>query len=331
MGLLHLVKEHHGVGFSPHGLRQLAALVVAHISGRRSDEPGHGVLLHVLAHVDADHIVLIVEQRLRQGLGQLRLAHAGGAQEQEGADGLGGILDARLGAENGLRHLLHALVLADHPLVEQFVQMKGLAALALRQLRHRNVSPLGHNAGDLVLGHTLVHQAQILVLHPLLLLIQLFLQLRQFAVLQLRRLVQVISLLGLLDLPVHLLDLLPQGGQFIHRRLLILPLGLLGRKFIVELRQLLLQIRQSLPAQAVGLLLEGRLLDLHLHDLPGQLIQLRGHGVQLRLHHGTGLVHQVDGLVRQETVADVPVGQHRRRHQGRVRDLHPVVHFVPLF
>ena len=43
-------------------------------------------LLHVLAHVDADHRVLVVEQELGQRPGQLGLADAGRAEEDEGAD-----------------------------------------------------------------------------------------------------------------------------------------------------------------------------------------------------------------------------------------------------
>jgi hypothetical protein len=43
------------------------------------------VLLHELAHVDAHHVVFAVEQEAGQRLAQLRLADAGGAEEQERA------------------------------------------------------------------------------------------------------------------------------------------------------------------------------------------------------------------------------------------------------
>ena len=42
-------------------------------------------------------------------------------------------------------------------------------------------------------------------------------------------------------------------------------------------------------------------------------------------------VDQVNRLVGQETVGDVAVGQLGRGHDGRVGDLHAVVHFVALF
>ena len=43
-----------------------------------------------------------------------------------------------------------------------------------------------------------------------------------------------------------------------------------------------------------------------------------------------GLVHQIDGLVGQEAVRDVPARQHRRRHEGAILELHPVMGLVAL-
>ena len=77
--LFDFVKQHHRIGLSAHGLGQLAALLVAHVSRRRSDQAGHGEFLHVLAHVDAYHGLLVVKQRLCQRLGQLGFAYAGRA------------------------------------------------------------------------------------------------------------------------------------------------------------------------------------------------------------------------------------------------------------
>mmetsp|Transcript_12243 Transcript_12243/g.49159 ORF Transcript_12243/g.49159 Transcript_12243/m.49159 type:complete len:205 (+) Transcript_12243:169-783(+) len=48
VGLFELVKQHNAVGAAAHGLRQGTALLVAHVPGRRADEPAHGELLHVL-------------------------------------------------------------------------------------------------------------------------------------------------------------------------------------------------------------------------------------------------------------------------------------------
>ena len=85
---------------------------------------------------------------------------------------------------------------------------------------------------------------------------------------------------------------------------------------------------QTLAAQTVVLLLKRLFLNLQLHDTPSQLIQLCGHGIQLCLDQSTRLIHKVDGLIRQETVGNIPVGKGSRSHKGAVRDLHTVEYFI---
>ena len=136
-----------------------------------------------------------------------------------------------------------------------FIQMQGLIPLAFCELCHRDPRPPGNDPGDLLFRNAFMDQAQILVLYLLLLGLQLLFQLRKPSVLELRRLIQVILLLGVLDLAVQALDLLTQAGKPVHRCLLVLPLGLLGGKGVMKLRQLLLEIRQPLLAQMVGFLL----------------------------------------------------------------------------
>ena len=83
MRLLDLIKQHHGVRGAADGIGELAGLVVADIAGRGTDEPRHGVLVLEFAHVKADQPLLRPEQCLRQRPGQLRLAYASRAEEQE--------------------------------------------------------------------------------------------------------------------------------------------------------------------------------------------------------------------------------------------------------
>ena len=87
--------------------------------GRRADQPGDRVLLHVLAHVEADELVAEVQREL---LGELGLADAGRTGEEEAAGRA-----IRL-AEPGARPLDRArdgadrLFLAEHDAAERFLE-----------------------------------------------------------------------------------------------------------------------------------------------------------------------------------------------------------------
>jgi hypothetical protein len=85
VGLLDLVQQHHRVGVLVDRVGEQAALVEAHVAGRRADEPRDRVALAVLAHVEAEKLHA---QHLRELLGELGLADARGAREEEAADGL---------------------------------------------------------------------------------------------------------------------------------------------------------------------------------------------------------------------------------------------------
>ena len=87
--LLDLVEQDHRVRAPPHRLGELAALFVADVAGRRADEARHGVLLHVLRHVDAHHRPLVVEQELGERACELGLADSRRTEEEERADRAG--------------------------------------------------------------------------------------------------------------------------------------------------------------------------------------------------------------------------------------------------
>ena len=325
--LLDLVEEEDGVGLAPHRLGELPALFVADVAGRGADQPRHVVPLHVLAHVDADEVVLAVEERRGQGLGELGLADAGRPEEDERADRPPRVLDAGAGADDGVGDQLDRLVLADHALVEDLLQAQQLVALALDQAGDRDAGPARDDLGDLLFGHLLAQQAPLALRRreALLLGAELALELGELAVAQLGGAVQVVGALGLLDLPPHLLDLSAHRPQLLDLGLLGLPLRAHRVGLGLQVGELLAQRLQPLLARLVALLLERRLFDLELHDAARHLVELLRHRVDLGADHGAGLVDEVDRLVGQEAVADVAVGEHRRRHQRVVLDAHAVV------
>ena len=85
MGFLDLIEQHHTIRASPNCLGQLAAFIVANISGRCSDQPSDRVLLHVFRHIQPDHRSLVVKEELCESACQFGLADAGWSQEKERA------------------------------------------------------------------------------------------------------------------------------------------------------------------------------------------------------------------------------------------------------
>ena len=110
-----------------------------------------------------------------------------------------------------------------------------------------------------------------------------------------------------------------------------LPLGPHSSDLGPLISQFLAQGFQSFLAGRISFLFQRRFLDFQLHYPSSHLIQLRGHGIHFRANSGASLVHQVDGLVRQEPVTDVAIGKHCSRHQGTVLDFYPVMYLESLF
>ena len=81
--LFDFVKEHDGVRAATDRFGELAAFLVADVSRRGPDQTSHGVTLHVLRHVDADHRVLVIEKVFGQRTRQLGLPHTGRSHEDE--------------------------------------------------------------------------------------------------------------------------------------------------------------------------------------------------------------------------------------------------------
>ena len=324
--LLHLVEQHHRVRLAPHRLGELAALLVADVSGRRADQAADRVPLLVLAHVDPDHVLLGVEQGRRQRLGQLGLAHPGRPEEDERPDRPARVLDARTGPDDRVGDQPDCLVLADDPLVQDRVQPQDLLPFPLLQAADRDAGPAGHDRGDLVAGHDLAEQPGAAAPggQPLLLGPEPPLELGELAVAQLGGPVQVVVALGLLGLAPDLLDLLAQLLHPAQRLPLGLPLGPHGVGLGAQVGQLPAQLGQPGLAGRVVLLGQRGLLDLQPHDPAGELVELGRHRVDLGPEHRAGLVDQVDRLVRQEPVGDVAMAERHGGDQGVVLDLHAV-------
>ena len=148
------------------------------------------MLLHVLAHIDADHQLFIVEEKLRQRPRQFRFPHACCSEENERADRPLGVGETCAAAPHGIRHALERVILADNPLPQPLFHVHELLRFAFQQPANRNARPLAHELGDVFLIDFFFQHGRV-SLHcgkSLLGLLQLALRRRNLAVTDLRHL-----------------------------------------------------------------------------------------------------------------------------------------------
>ena len=84
MSLFYFVKQDDGVWLRANLIGQLTALIVTNIAGRRTNQTGHRVLLHVLGHIQTNHGVFIPKDCLSQRFAQLCFTNTGWTQEDKG-------------------------------------------------------------------------------------------------------------------------------------------------------------------------------------------------------------------------------------------------------
>ncbi len=158
VSLLDLVEQQHRVGPPADGLGQLASLVVTDVAGGRADQPAHGVLLHVLAHVETNHRPLVVEQELGQRPSELGLSDPCRAEEDERADRAIWIAQSGPGPPDGVGHRAHGLGLTHHSAVQALLHLDELLDLAFHQLDDGDAGPAGHDLCDVFLVDFLLEE-----------------------------------------------------------------------------------------------------------------------------------------------------------------------------
>ena len=161
MCLLNLIEKYNAVRFPTNGFCQLSALLVSNISRRSSDQSGYRVFLHVLAHVDTNHILLIIEKSLCKGFGKLCFTNTGRSKEQERTDWFGRIFDSCFGTKDGIGYTAHTFLLTDNTFVELIFQMKQFGTLSLCQPCYRNASPTGNDPCDFIVCYYFVDKASV--------------------------------------------------------------------------------------------------------------------------------------------------------------------------
>ncbi len=276
--------------------------------------------------------MLVGEHELGQALGQLGLAHARRAQEEERTDRLGRIVQAGPRATHRVGHRLQRLVLTDDTAAQGVFHLQQLLALALQHLLDRHPGPAADHGGDL-LGVDHFRRQGLLRADTALAGLgfrQATLQGRDLAILQLAGAREVTGPLSRRQVGAQAVQGLAGLGGAADLVLLGLPAR--GHLVAAELQVIDLdfEVFQPLPRGRVGFLGQGLALDLQLHQAAVDFVELLGLGVDRHPHPAGGLVHQVDGLVGQEAVGDVAVAERGGGDEGAIGDPHPVVHLVLL-
>ena len=327
MRLLDFVEEDDRVRFAADSFGQLATLVVAHVSRRGTDQTCRAELLLVFAHVDTRHHVLIIKQIVSQRLGQLRLTHTRGTEEDERTDRPLRVLETGTAAADSIGDGGDSLVLADDTLVEFLLEVEQLLALALQHLAHGDTRPARNHIGDIVAINLLLDHGGT-ALHGVELLLNLFdflLLLFDFAVADFGYFAVVALALGFVGFKFQVLDINLILLNLVDLLLFALPLSLLLRFLFLEVSDFLVQLGELL---LVILTLDGLALNLQLLDTAGNLVQGFRHRVHLHTEAGGSFIHQVNRLIRQETVGDVPARKLDGSDDGVILDTHLVMVLV---
>ncbi len=152
VGFFDFVEEDDAVRVAADGFAELAAFLVADVAGRRADQPGDGVFFHVFAHVEANEGEFVVEQESGEGAGQFGFADAGWAEEEEGAQGAGGVLETAAGAADGVGDGGDGFRLADDATGEAFLHFDEFLAFAFEHAGDGDAGPGGDDLGDVFGG-----------------------------------------------------------------------------------------------------------------------------------------------------------------------------------
>ncbi len=210
--------------------------------------------------------------------------------------------------------------------MEDLVKAQQFLLLAFEEAADGDGCPAGDDVRDLLLGDDLAQQpaSALLGREPFLLVLQAAGEVGQAAVAQFGGAVEVVGAFGFLGFVAGVFDLLAQGLDLAQGLAFGLPLGAQGVGFGAQVGQFAAQFLQPGLAGGVLFLGQGCFLDLQAPQAAGEFVQFGRHGVDLGAQHGAGFVDEVDGLVGQEPVGDVAVGEGDGGDQGAVLDLDAV-------
>src|SRR6267143_394939 len=185
-------------------------------------------------------------------------------------------MSMRTSAPHGVGDGRQRFLLPDDAPAQLFLELEQPLLVRLEHLGDGNAGPFGDDLGDVLRVHLFLQVLPFLLDlgEPLLELLDLLLDLRKPPVADLGRLLQIAAARRQLGFGAQLLELGLLRPDLLDRVLLRLPLRLHRVRLLAQLGQLLLDLRPALLGRLVLFLGQRLTLDLELHDLALDLVDL---------------------------------------------------------
>ena len=151
---------------------------------------------------------------------------------------------------------------------------------------------------------------------------------RDEAVLDFAGALQVAATLGLLEFGAEVVELLGDFLGFADFLFFFEPLGAERGGAFLGIGEFFFELLEAVAAGGVFFLFEGGAFHFELHDFALELVEFGGEGFEFDLQAGRGFVHEIDGFVGQEAVADIAIAEHGGGDERGVLDANAVVDFV---
>ncbi len=134
MRFFHLVKEHDLIRAAPHCFGQYAALIVAHIAGRSTNETRDRMFLHELGHINAHHRTVVIKEKFRYCFRQLSFPDTCWPKKQERTQRTILVIQTSTRATHSIRNRSYRRMLTNHTPMQRIFHSQQLVTLALKHL-----------------------------------------------------------------------------------------------------------------------------------------------------------------------------------------------------
>ena len=145
MCFFNFIEENHTIWTFSHPFAQRSALLIAHISGRCSNQLGNGMLFHVFRHIKPDQAIFIIKQMQSGGFRQSCLTNTGWTCKQKASNWTVFLSQSRSGTNQCSGKLPNCRSMSDNLLLQLLFQCHQSLLLSSRDLLHGNPNPHGND------------------------------------------------------------------------------------------------------------------------------------------------------------------------------------------